>query len=396
MPKGRSRKTRRSRGLQMTRLWLIAGAVLVVILLVAWELVGSDGGLLGRRDLSPAAERVDAAVSAAFVKLGILDVRSEGEEWREGRRRWLHWAKRGRIPYGLSTFECNLEITNAVRTARGDVLRILEGEPDWRGLSALDMRFGVGEFETHRIELKESPSTDDASRSGRWLRDGPPRIAIVIDDFGYAEPARAAGFLEMDAPITFSILPGTPHSRSIAEAALSAGKEVLLHAPMEPVGYPETHPGEGALLLDHTHREIRAFLSAAIDEIPEAVGVNNHMGSAFTKDRGRMRTVMAVLRERELFFLDSMTTPQSTGFSEAVRAGIPAVRNNMFIDSQLDELGTVDIAGQLADLEAIARRRGGAIGIAHPHEETLQSLRRLLPRMAERGIEFVTISELAR
>ena len=105
---------------------------------------------------------------------------------------------------------------------------------------------------------------------------------------------------------------------------------------------------------------------------------------------------MGVLRERGLFFLDSMTTPQSTGFSEAERAGVPTLRNSMFIDSQLDELGTVDIAGQLAELEAIARRRGGAVGIAHPYPGTLQSFRRLLPEMADRGIEFVSISDLAR
>jgi len=402
MPKGRSRKKGTSRAFQLTRLWLIAGALLIVILLAVWEFVGGGGSLrfpgafLGRRDLSPAAERIDAAVGEAFVRLGILDVKSEGEEWQEGRRRWLHWEKQGRIPYGLSPFETNVEITKAVRAAAGSVLRIREGEPDWRGLSELDMRFGVGKFETHRIRLKESPRTDGASRAGRWLRDGPPRIAIVIDDFGYASPSGVAEFLEMDAPITISILPGTPHCRAIAEAARRSGKEVLLHAPMEPLGYPEVDPGEGALLLNHTHWEIRTRLTAAIDEIPEAVGVNNHMGSAFTRDRGRMRTVMAVLRDRELFFLDSMTDPQSTGFAEAERAGIPALRNNMFIDSQLDELGTVDVAGQLAELEAIARRRGAAIGIAHPHEETLRSLKRLLPEMAERGIELVTISELAR
>jgi polysaccharide deacetylase 2 family uncharacterized protein YibQ len=402
MPKGRSRKADRTRGLQLFRLWLVAGALLIVIVLVVWELIGSGGALrspralLGRRDLSPAAERIDEAVGAAFVRLGILDVKSEGEEREDGPRRWLHWDKRGRIPYGLSPFEANLEITNTVRAAGGRVLRVREGEPDWRGLSTLEMRFGVDRFETHRIELKESPPTDGASNAGRWIREGPPRVAIVVDDFGYGSPAVAAGFLALDAPVAISVLPGTPHAREIAEAARSAGKEVLLHVPMEPLGYPEVDPGEGALFLEHTHREIRAILDAEIDDVPEAIGANNHMGSAFTRDRARMRTVMAVLKERRLFFLDSMTTPQSTGFSEAERAGIPALRNNMFIDSQLDELGTIDVAGQLEKLESIARRRGGAVGIAHPYPETLRSLRRLLPEMEERGIELVPISELAR
>jgi len=402
MPKGRSRKKGRSRALELTRLWLVAGAVVVVILLGLWELVASGragrfaGRLLGRRDLSPAAERIDDAVGAAFVRLGILDVKSDGEEREEGRRRWLHWEKRGRIPHGIATFECNLEISRAVRGVGGEIIRVREREPDWRGLSTLDMRLGVGDIETHRIELKESPGGDRASLSGAWPRGGAPRIAIVIDDFGYSGASSVQGFLGMDAPITISVLPGTPRAREIAEAAARAGKEVLVHVPMEPLGYPDVDPGEGALLLEHTHREIALLLNAAIDEFPGAVGVNNHMGSAFTRDRARMRTVMGVLVSRGLFFLDSMTTPQSTGSSEAERAGLSVVRNNMFIDSRLDETGTVDVARQLAELEAIARRRGGAVGIGHPRPETLAALRRFVPETAERGFELVSVSELVR
>jgi polysaccharide deacetylase 2 family uncharacterized protein YibQ len=383
----------------MIRLWLIAGAAVVVILLVVWELAGterapsSSRAWFGRRDLSSESQRIDGAVGAAFVKLGILRVESEGDGREEGRTQWLHWDKKGRIPYGLSTFECNLEITNAVRAAGGAVHKIRERERDWRGLSALDMRFGIGKFETHRIELKESPRPEDASRRGR-PREGAPRVAIVIDDFGYAGPERASEFLEIGVPITISILPGTPHAHEVAQAARRAGSDVLVHAPMEPLGYPEIDPGDGALLLEQSHREIRARLSAAIDDVPQAVGVSNHMGSAFTRDRGRMRTVMAVVRERGLFYLDSMTTPESTGPSEAERAGLPVLRNSMFIDSQLDEKGTVDVARQLDELEAIARRRGAAIGIGHPYPETLRSLKRLLPRLVERGVELVGISAL--
>lgn len=402
MPKGRSRKKGKSRALQVTRLWLIGGAAVIVILLGLWELVASGragrfaGRLLGRRDLSPAAERIDETVGTAFVKLGILDVESEGEERQEDRRRWLHWEKQGRIPHGITTFECNHEISRAVRAAGGEIVRVRERDPDWRGLSTLDMRFGVGGIETHHVELKESLEGDLASRSGAWPHGGAPRIAIVIDDFGYAGAASVRGFLEMDAPITISILPGTPRATEIAEAAGRAGKEVLVHVPMEPLGYPDTDPGQGALLLEHTHREIALLLNAAIDEFPAAVGVNNHMGSAFTTDRARMRTVMGVLKGRGLFFLDSMTTPQSTGFAEAERAGLSVARNNMFIDSRLDELGTVDVARQLAELEAIAKRRGGAVGIGHPRPETLAALRRYLPGAAERGLELVSVSGLTR
>jgi polysaccharide deacetylase 2 family uncharacterized protein YibQ len=148
--------------------------------------------------------------------------------------------------------------------------------------------------------------------------------------------------------------------------------------------------------VDQTAEELRALVSGALDDVPGAVGVNNHMGSAFTADRTGMRAVMRELGRRGLFFFDSMTTARSVGADEARRAGVPVVRNSMFLDSGLDETGRVDVASQLRDLEALARSRGYASAIGHPRRETLATLRREMPAMKERGIEFVFLSDLIR
>ncbi len=383
----------------LVRFWSIAAAVTVVVVLGIWELVASGkAGVLvaritGPGDLVLKAREMDGAIDAALVRLGITGVESESEEREDGKRRWLMWEKSGKIPYGVGTFECNLIITRAVRGAGGRIVRVRESDPDWRGLRRIDMRFGAGGVETHRVVLKESERPENGSRP-RAVEGAPPRIAIIIDDIGYANSNVARDLLALDVPLTVAVLPGTPHGPSLAREAAAAGRDVLLHLPMQPEGYPDTDPGDRALLLEQTHREIEARVTAALAEVPEAVGVNNHMGSAFTRDRGRMRTVMGVLKESGLFFVDSMTTPRSTGFSEAERAGIPSVRNNMFIDSRLDELGRLDVYSQLLGLEDIARRRGAAVGIGHPHPETLRVLKRAIPEMRERGFEFVLVSEL--
>ena len=105
-----------------------------------------------------------------------------------------------------------------------------------------------------------------------------------------------------------------------------------------------------------------------------------------------MRSVMYVLKEREFFFVDSMTTPLSVARAEASRAGIPTARSSMFLDSTLDETGRRDVEGKLKALEELARRKGVAVGICHPRQETLNALRRMLPGMRERGCRIVPVS----
>jgi polysaccharide deacetylase 2 family uncharacterized protein YibQ len=401
VPRGRAGKARAAKArhtLLAVRLWLVAAAVLVVVALGAWELVASGRAgdvaarIVGPRDLSARAARIDAAVDAALVRLGISGVRSDVEEPATRRYRWTRWEKRGSLPAGAGIFECNLEITRAVRRAGGTVIRGQEDGPDWRGLKTLDLRLGVGGLETHHLVLKES-STPGAPRASG---DGAPRVAIVIDDFGYADSDVVRGFLSFDAPLTVSVLPNCPYTTKIARAATDAGKEVLLHLPMQPDGYPEKDPGDGALLLKQSYAHIAELTRQAIAQVPGAVGVNNHMGSAFTRDRGRMRVVVSVIKSAGLFFVDSMTTPESMGIPEAERAEVPSVPNNMFIDSLLTEEGRLDVATQLRALEEIAVRRGSAVGIGHARRETLEALARAIPRMEERGIRFVFVSELAR
>ncbi len=403
MPSGMSMKARaarRARVLSMIRLYCIGGVLVVVVFLLGWELLSSGraADLLARvggpRDLTGRATEIDASVDAALVNLGISGVRSDFEEASDERHVWTRWEKSGDIPSGVGVFDCNSTITRAVLRTGGSIIRVTEHGPDWRGRLTLDMRFGLDDIETHHIVLKQS---DASSGTGRPVfEDGAPRIAIIIDDLGYNVAADLERFLSLDYPFTVSILPGTPYASRLAEEAFRDGKEVLAHIPMEPKSYPETDPGEGALMLDQTYSQVSSLTGAALDAVPHAVGANNHMGSAFSQDRGRMRSMMSVISARGLLYVDSMTTPQSKGVSEAERAGVPFARNNMFIDSPLDEQGRIDVRSQLSALEEIARKRGYAVGIGHPHPETLKILESELPRMAGRGVRFVFVSELAR
>lgn len=219
-----------------------------------------------------------------------------------------------------------------------------------------------------------------------------PRVAIVIDDMGRDLKALVE-LLEIDAPITFAVLPRLSHSKDVAEAAHSKGHEVLLHLPMEPKPSADGQkdPGHGALLTSMNAVDVRSMVEDDFKDVPHASGINNHMGSKFTEDETLMRAVMEVVREKNLFFLDSLTTPASVGSRLAKEMGVKGARRNIFLDNTRDG---AYIKAQLNGLAEAARKRGKAVAIGHPYPETIAALKDALPGLKESGIEVVRLSEI--
>ena len=217
-----------------------------------------------------------------------------------------------------------------------------------------------------------------------------PRIAIIIDDLGYQlEAGRRA--IMLPGPVAFAILPGTPHSRRLAQFANDRGKDVLLHLPLEAVNYHG--PAEpGGMTLDMTHKAFSITFAEAMETVPYAVGVSSHRGSLLTRHPGHMAWLMQEIGERDnLFFIDSYTTHESVALTAAAEAGINATRRDVFLDH---ERSAEAIARELERLRKVARRKGQAVAIGHPFPETLELLERELPALKEEGFELVTISEL--
>ena len=218
-----------------------------------------------------------------------------------------------------------------------------------------------------------------------------PRIAIIIDDCGYNLP-HDLRFLKLPIPVTLSILPMTPHGREIAQAAESAGKAVMLHLPMEPES-PTAHPGPGAITTEMTDEQIKAQVSADIASLPALPGANNHMGSKASSDERVMRDVVGVLKQDNMFFIDSLTAQTSVGAQSAREAGVLTAERDVFLDNQ----ATVPyIAGQIAQLEEVARKKGTAIAIGHPNPETAQALEEMVPQLQSAGFVFVTAQSLVK
>ena len=217
-----------------------------------------------------------------------------------------------------------------------------------------------------------------------------PMIAIVIDDMG-VDRSRSRLTVALQGPLTLAYLAYAGDLAAQTRAARAAGHELLVHVPMEPSN-ANTDPGPYALLADLTSSELVRRIDWNLNQFKGYVGINNHMGSKATSDRVTMRAVMAELRERGLLFLDSRTSSKTVAQEEAVKAGIPALRRDVFIDH---DPSPIAVRAALLDLENVAYQQGYAIAIGHPRDATIGALSEWLPDVHSRGFAIVPVSAIA-
>lgn len=215
-------------------------------------------------------------------------------------------------------------------------------------------------------------------------------IAIVIDDLGQ-DLRSAQEVLALPGKVTVAIMPGLPQSKKVAELAKQDKHDVLLHLPMEYRG-KNGKPAPGMLRSTMTPMDLLNVISEDVDSVPGAIGVNNHEGSSLTENREAMKFLMAELKARDLVFLDSLTSAKSVAYATAKEFGMKAAKRDVFLDNESENAEY--IRKQLNELTRIAKEKGHAIGIGHPHPATLSELRKWLADAEKQGIAIVPVSKL--
>jgi polysaccharide deacetylase 2 family uncharacterized protein YibQ len=219
--------------------------------------------------------------------------------------------------------------------------------------------------------------------------NGQPMIAIVIDDMGL-DRKRSAEVMTLPGPLTLSFMTYAEDLAKQTATGRAHGDEIMLHMPMEPQAR-HVDPGPNALLTGLDDAELRRRVIWGLSRIDGIVGVNNHMGSKFTESQPGMTIVLDQLRARGLFFLDSRTTPHSVGLATARQMGVASVGRDIFLDNFMTN---PEVARELAQTEAVARKNGVAIAIGHPHDATIAELRQWLPTAAAKGFRLVPVSAI--
>jgi uncharacterized protein len=241
------------------------------------------------------------------------------------------------------------------------------------------------------------PSHSPASSRWRAAHPEHPRpekpglLAVIIDDAGYSLPELQA-FLDLPGVFTIAVLPNLPHSRDAAQRVLAAGKDLILHCPMEATG--GENPGPGALFAEQGPREVEALLAAAFATVPGALGMNNHMGSKATADAALMATVIGYLKREGKFYVDSRTTTATVGPRIARELGVPFLERDIFIDAAT---GADEIAAAFSQGIAEARTRGSAVIIGHVQNPGVVAILRAgANALPGQGVRFARLADVMK
>jgi len=234
----------------------------------------------------------------------------------------------------------------------------------------------------------EKPLFPERTPPGKRITPPKPRLAIVIDDMG-PDIRKLREIISIGEPVTIAVMPNMRYSKEVSKEASKSGFDVIVHMPMEPKD-PEGHNPGDALLVAMTPEEISAKMEEGLKTVPDAIGLNNHMGSKFTESIEAMRTVLKLVKKKEMLFLDSRTSSDTVGRKVARELKVRNAERNVFLDNTRD---VQYIKNQLVEAARIAKKRGKAVAIGHPYPETIKALAEALPELD--GVELVPISEIA-
>jgi polysaccharide deacetylase 2 family uncharacterized protein YibQ len=407
-PTRRSKAPLRVRALVGLMVLVVAGGIALVKLLqtTRGKALLMDAGVVGY--YGQVQQELDNGLRAVLTEAGLIRGLEESRGMRTvGDERFVYYDWWVACDPPCNFIDINLEITRAVRSAGGTVRSGVERQPgSKRERPALVFDIGSRRYTTHKIVIEKRPARagglargtsgsgpavrSTATAPGTPWRAGAPRIALVFDDFGYSKSKLAESFFTFELPITISVIPSLPHSEYSFARARDNGKQSILHLPMEAEEGPVSDVA--AVLVSMSDGDIRALVARYLEESPGVVGVNNHMGSLATQDRRVMQSVLAVVRSRRLFFLDSLTSGKSIAYNTARDMGVPAARNGSFLDADTEDVLVIE--DRLLRLLETAREQGSAIAIGHPRPWTFEVLQRNLEVLKDSGIEFVFLSEL--
>lgn len=240
----------------------------------------------------------------------------------------------------------------------------------------------------HALSLEEEAVGNEQAGDSRRT------LAIVIDDFGNGMPGTEE-MLKLPVHITAAVMPFMPTTKQDAEAAHHLGHDVIVHMPMEPIKGKKKWLGPGAITTDLSDEEVRKRVEEAIDDVPHAVGMNNHMGSRVTADERIMRVILTVCKERGLFFLDSRTTYKTVVPKIANEIGMSLLSNDVFLDDVYTEQ---HISKQVSILRKLLETHESAVTIGHvgpPGRKTASVLKQSIPSMKS-NTTFVKLSDMFR
>ncbi|MCX7747622.1 MAG: divergent polysaccharide deacetylase family protein [Clostridia bacterium] len=220
------------------------------------------------------------------------------------------------------------------------------------------------------------------------------KLAIIIDDFG-SDRNGVKEMMNIDRHLTFAVMPFLTFSQSDAQTAHERGFEVIVHLAMEPNKGKISWLGPRPILSVMRGEEVESIVRDAFDSVPYAKGANNHMGSKASGDEAIISSVLDIIKEKGLYFVDSCTSSRPIAKKVAAAKEILCYDRDVFLDGQKPKSFVKE---RLRKAGEIALRKGQAVAIGHVGMEggkvTAQAIAEMLPEFDEKNIQLVYVSEL--
>lgn len=221
---------------------------------------------------------------------------------------------------------------------------------------------------------------------------GHGQLTIVLDDWGYNK-THCKNLQAIQVPLGVAILPELPYSMDVLRCSIAAGKEPMLHLPMEPRTNKDKYPRGYIVTTEMSPKEAKKILVKRLNDFKGIVGVNNHMGSKATEDMSLMTMVLTEVKRRGLFFVDSFTSEQSVCGQAAKTLKMRIGRRDVFLDNRNERAA---IEKQFALAGRIAKKDGHALIIGHDRELTLKIIKEQTEKMLAQGFEFIPVKDYIR
>ncbi|MCM8786220.1 MAG: divergent polysaccharide deacetylase family protein [Candidatus Omnitrophica bacterium] len=216
------------------------------------------------------------------------------------------------------------------------------------------------------------------------------KVAIIIDDVGW-NLSIIKELEKINQPLTLSILPKAPYSKKILNELKDKNYQFILHLPLEPKP-PSQCLDKGLITTNMDEEEIKKIFEDNVNDfLPYIKGINNHMGSLYTINEEKMRILLENIKEKNLFFVDSLTSSKSCGYRIAKELGIKTGKRDIFLDISPDPK---EINKKIDEVIEKAIEKGSVIAIGHSKTSTLNILKNRLSDFEENGIKIVPVESL--
>ncbi|MBU1088243.1 MAG: divergent polysaccharide deacetylase family protein [Candidatus Omnitrophica bacterium] len=348
---------------------------IITISLIAIIAMGMS--VLKKADYSAITAVCDQKISQALQAKGIdpsIPVTEKKQLIRGFRKQALALEKTFNIPYSLSIDDLKKTLTNDIDFLPAKIKSIKKTKTSKENIITLELEYQ--QLKIYCLILKQ-----------KYIQG---KIALILDDWGYSESVLNPA-IALKTPITYAILPDLAHSLKIAKALNANGDELILHLPLEPHNAAVLPLEKNTILTSMDKQEIIDIALKDLNSLPNLKGVNNHMGSKATEDANVMGIIFDIIKEKNLYFLDSYTSRQSTLSTVAKQKNIIFFKRDIFLDNTNDQ---ENIKRQMLNAKDIALKTGTAIAIGHAKTLTLETLKEMIPLFEDLGIKFVYLSEL--